>query len=395
MNRNKQSVLKQLLLSFLGFGALMGAVFPFYANFFVHWQEGMLPWFVVGCLVAGLTIGVVNYALVNKVLLSHFRKIAQASNRIASGDLSHSIPLKSHDVVGEIVDSVNQMSSQLREVLRETAQATQKLSEDTERLQLLATDADQGSVQQRQLTDELNHAMNELVQVISEVSHSSSTAAKATNEAGDECCQCVKVVDGAVQGIGDLASDVDQAKIAAEQLNQESSSIGDVASVINGIAEQTNLLALNAAIEAARAGEQGRGFAVVADEVRSLASRTQHSTQEIQQMTERLQQAIGKIVVAMDSAQQKAQQGITCISRAADDLKQVRHRITTIDEMNQQVAEAAVQQNHYADENRRSVERIALLSSETTESAGNLKEASSRLGSMTHQLNQLMGRFQL
>lgn len=247
-------------------------------------------------------------------------------------------------------------------------------------------------MKQKEEVDKVATAMNEMSATVHEVARNATEAAEAAQQADAETRTGKSVVSQAIEAIDLLASEVESAAQVIHKLEQDSDEIGAVLDVIRGIAEQTNLLALNAAIEAARAGEQGRGFAVVADEVRTLAQRTQQSTQEIQNMIERLQSGSQDAVKAMEQGKNRAQAGVTQAAEAGTSLETIAAAVSTISDMNTQIATAAEEQSVVAEEINLNINSISDMSDKMSASKSgdanteNIKRAMSDIQALLHEL---------
>jgi methyl-accepting chemotaxis protein len=250
----------------------------------------------------------------------------------------------------------------------------------------ITSSANDGSSRQQAETEQVAGAMQEMTHTVQSVAQSADQAVNDARNADQAASEGSAVVSKSIQVINNLAQKVENAGAVIQKLDDESNNIGSVLDVIKGIAEQTNLLALNAAIEAARAGEQGRGFAVVADEVRTLASRTQQSTAEIEQMIERLQSGAKEAVAAMDDGTKHAQEGVTQVEAAGQALTAITSAISTILEMNTQIARAADEQNTVAEEINRNVANISTVASETAMGISQVNDAGIELDRLSQEL---------
>lgn len=391
----KPSILRNLLFAFLAFGILMGIVFPFYAEFFVEYKEGMYGWFVVGCLVAGTVIGVINYTLLNHLLLKKLKRIAQISTAISNHDLSFTCEMQSHDVIGDIINSFNKMAETLRNVVAELKVDSQQILNGVEQICLVASKTDAGVHKQHTETQYVEQSIQRMTQTAQEVSAKAAQAAEAAALAKEEAEKGTKVVDQTIRSIEALAHEVENAAASINRVEAESKNIGGVLDVIQGISEQTNLLALNAAIEAARAGEQGRGFAVVADEVRTLAQRTQASTKEIQAMIDNLQSVSRETVAVMEKGQSQAASSVQQAADAGKSLKEITKAVTAITSMNTLINDEAGSQSGVAVEINRNIKNISHIANESKAGTEETTRESKVLADLAAKLQRLVSKFRL
>ncbi|MDH5778691.1 MAG: methyl-accepting chemotaxis protein, partial [Gammaproteobacteria bacterium] len=321
--RFQPSILRRLFLSFMGFGLAMGIIFPFYAQFFVEWKPGMYLWFAIGCLVAGGSIGLANYTLVKVILISKLKQMSLLTAAVGNKDLSQSCEIVSHDVFGEISNDFNRMLANLREIVTELDNHADELSVSFMGLNAISHGSDEGVQKQREQLEQIASAMNQMVASASEVLKYASEALSASESADEQGNEAKVVTVESMGSVDSLATKVKDITEVIRELKGETDNISQMLTVINDIAEQTNLLALNAAIEAARAGEQGRGFAVVADEVRNLATRTQESTKEVAEIITRLQEGSERAVTAMEEGHNQAGEGVEFTERTAEALAEI------------------------------------------------------------------------
>jgi len=273
------------------------------------------------------------------------------------------------------------------------ASAANDVGDAAQSMRCVAEDANSGIRRQETEITQIATAMNQMSASAQYVLTNATQAATAAQQAQEESSSGSSIVKETAQYIKDLADEVERTGTALNTLQSNTSDIGVVLDVIKGIAEQTNLLALNAAIEAARDGEQGRGFSVVADEVLTLASKTQESTQEIESMIERLQNGAANAVSVMQSSQERAQNSVSHAARAAASLEQIAQAVETISNMNIQIATAANEQSSVADSINQSISRISHVAEESAKRSDNTTDAGKRLETLAEELRTAMGGF--
>lgn len=310
-------------------------------------------------------------------------------------DLSRRVDLYARDEIGFAAEAFNRMLEVFQDLIRQIDVSTAQVTAAAKDMSLASERTNVAINNQRSQTEQAATAMNEMAATVQDVARSAAEAATGGEQADHEAGRGLGVVTEVMKSIRDLAGEVRRSAEVIHTLEVESENIGSVLDVIRGIAEQTNLLALNAAIEAARAGEQGRGFAVVADEVRTLASRTQSSTAEIQQMIQRLQGGAKVAVTAMNDGQNKADSAVERAEAAGQALSAITRAVAGIRDMNTQIASAAEEQSTVAEEVNRNVTAISDLSRQTAEGSHQTARASSELAQMATALQKLIGRFKV
>ncbi len=323
------------------------------------------------------------------------KQIDLAAVRLSEGDLSARVDYSSRDEMGHIANSVNRIAESFHNMVDEVKEAVSRLASAAEETSAVTTQTTSGINQQMSETSQVATAINQMNATVHEVARNAIDAANAARDADNIFIQGKQVIDGVIEAIGNLANEVESAATVIQELEVESKSIASVLDVIKGIAEQTNLLALNAAIEAARAGEQGRGFAVVADEVRTLAGRTQESTQEIEVMISRLQTGSNNAVRAMASGKEMTQVGVEKAGAAGEALSSINSAVEHITAVNTQIASAAEEQSAVTEEINRSIMSINEVAEQTATGAQQTSAASDELARLAEQLKGLVSHFKV
>ena len=311
------------------------------------------------------------------------------------GDLTVSLPVNNTDEINTLHLHINAFIGSLRNMISIIVGEVQHLEQQSSTLHNQSSEMSQSSFNLSQNTTQVATAMNEMSATVHEVSRSANEAAKAAENGRSEAGHGFDVVKEAVTGIGNLSNEVENASDVITRLAEGSENISTVLDVINGIAEQTNLLALNAAIEAARAGEQGRGFAVVADEVRTLASRTHQSTLEIREMIDMVQNSTKDAVSAMSRGKDAATISVQQAEAVGSSLNTIIEKVSAISDMTTQIASAAEQQSCTAEEINKNLETINEISNDSASTANDTTASSSEITEMTTRLNNLVGQFKI
>jgi methyl-accepting chemotaxis protein len=330
---------------------------------------------------------------VSRMVLRPMHTVVQQLAVIADGNFTQPVTVSSQDEIGQLAHSAEKIRQELGLALHQVVESAASLAGEAAELAAVSTATTDGVATQQRETDMVATAINEMTATVAEVARSAAHAAEAAHKADEESRDGHKIVASTIKDIDKLATEIERTAEAINTLESDSENISSVLDVIRGIAEQTNLLALNAAIEAARAGEQGRGFAVVADEVRTLASRTQQSTQEIQSMIERLQTGTHDAVQAMAQNRSHAQETVQQAARAGTALKTITEAVTRISDMNSQIASAAEEQGAVAEEINRNIVKISQVAEESASGAQRITVASHDLSDLAKTLQQLTGRF--
>ena len=358
-------------------------------------------------IVALKVVGLMFMASSGVVVIVYFLFVVMIRRRLADlakrfrevstgdGDLQRRIDVKSNDGIDVLGRIFNGFIEKLQSIMSQVIDDSSNLVGVASHLKDISSSSSNSALQQQSQIEQVATAMNEMTATATEVATNARSAADAAQNADSDVNSGMVIVEQTVTSINSLAAEVERANDVIRTLQSDSEEIGSVLDVIRGIAEQTNLLALNAAIEAARAGEQGRGFAVVADEVRTLASRTQQSTEEIQKMIERLQSGANDAVNVMEESHIQAKNSVDQAGKTGEALKKITLAVNTINQMNLEISNAAGQQTEVAREIDMNLNQINQASHESVSNAGEASQESENLNQLATRLQELMQQFKV
>ena len=361
------------------------------ANSAVRTQQFLALFMTLGILVlvtAGRMFGMT-------VLMQQIAALRNHLEAVGKGDFSRSLPIEDEDnEVGQMFAAYNHMIKHTGDMVSGVTRATSQVSAAAGEVGDALEETERGVRRQHRDIDQVATAMNEMASTVQEVAQNAAQAADAATRAETEASGGQAIVSAVLTDIDRLSSQMETTAAAMGKLNEDSQEVGRVIEVINGIAEQTNLLALNAAIEAARAGEQGRGFAVVADEVRTLAQRTQQSTEEIKNIIERLQGGAKEAANATEQSREQVRSSVEKTGEAGSALNRIVEAVSTINDMNNQIATASEEQSQVAGEMDRQITDIATVAQQTAEAAHGAVTAAEGISGEMDKLRELVARFQ-
>jgi len=345
--------------------------------------------------VIALLVGILAAWLITRQITRPLQETLVAVERIAGGDLSQTLQVTRRDELGVLQQGIQRMGSTLRDLIGGIRDGVTQIASAAEELSAVTEQTSAGVNSQKVETDQVATAMHEMSATVQEVARNAADASRAAADADREANLGDRVVGEAIAQIERLAAEVTRSTEAMSHLQQESNKIGSVMDVIKAVAEQTNLLALNAAIEAARAGEAGRGFAVVADEVRGLAQRTQKSTEEIEELVAGLQHGTQQVASIMHSSRELTDSSVELTRKAGGSLESITRTVSNIQSMNQQIAAAAEQQSAVAEEISRSVINVRDISEQTASASEETAASSVELARLGSQLQQMVSHFRV
>ena len=333
--------------------------------------------------------------IITRQITTPLRETLEVVERVAAGDLSRDLKIDRKDELGRLQGSIQNMTVSLRQLISGIRDGVTQIASAAEELSAVTEQTSAGVNSQKVETDQVATAMHEMTATVQEVARNAEEASEAAVAADQQAREGDRVVNEAIVQIEKLASEVGNSTDAMNELKRESDKIGSVLDVIKSVAQQTNLLALNAAIEAARAGEAGRGFAVVADEVRSLAQRTQKSTEEIEQLIAGLQSGTQQVATIMDNSRELTVSSVELTRRAGHSLENITKTVSAIQAMNQQIAAAAEEQSATAEEINRSILNVRDVSEQTSAASEETAASSIELARLGNHLQLMVSKFKV
>lgn len=350
----------------------------------------LIIWLVVAVLVSVLAAWIIS-----RLIVVPLRETLQLADQVAGGNLTYNQVTTRRDELGLLQNSMQRMTANLRQLIGGLHEGVTQIASAAEQLSAVTEQTSAGVNSQRNETDQVATAMNQMASTVQEVASNAEQASHAAASASKEARDGDAVVTKAVLQIEKLATEVGHSKTAMDDLKEESNKIGGVLDVIKAVAEQTNLLALNAAIEAARAGEAGRGFAVVADEVRSLAQRTQTSTEEIAALIDGLHRRTAQVATTLENSRLLTDNSVELTRDAGTSIRNISQSISTIESMNQQIAASAEEQSAVAEEINRSVLSVRDISEQTASASEETAASSVELARLGMHLQGLVSKFEI
>lgn len=320
---------------------------------------------------------------------------AMANIAEGEGDLTRRLNIESNDEIGELSRSFNRFVERIHASITEVASVTRKVHELAIKVTTSSNDSISVSSEQSRRTESVAAAINELGAASQEIARNAADASSQASNANEQAEQGRRVMQDTIQAMESLSGTINTSREQIGAVSTSTNEISSILGVIQGVSEQTNLLALNAAIEAARAGEAGRGFAVVADEVRNLAHRTRQSTEEIQNMISNLQLNASNAVSAMQASENSSKQTVEVVNQAGESLAVVVNRIVEIDGMNQSVATATEEQTTVVEALNLDIHQINLLTQQSVSNLNGTLQDCDSLSQQANRLNGLVGSFRI
>jgi methyl-accepting chemotaxis protein len=352
-------------------------------------------WLIIGSSALALLVGLIAAWVMTRLIVAPLRSVIRVAQQIAAGDLSATVEVARRDEIGQLMQAMQQMGAGLSSIVSGLQAGIEQLASSAQSLSAVTEQTNLEVSSQKEETEQVATAMNQMAATVHDVARNAEEAAQAAQTADDKVESGQQVVRQSMVRIEQLADSATSASSSIESLSAQIQNIGMVLGVIKSVAEQTNLLALNAAIEAARAGEQGRGFAVVADEVRALAKRTQQSTEEIERLVSALRSAAHSSVQQIQNSGELVKLAVSDALQTESALGSIAAAVSLIQQMNQQIAAAAEQQSSVAEEINRSVTSIRASADQSSLAMQGNAASSIELAQLGVELKGMVGHFRL
>lgn len=350
---------------------------------------------IIGSSALALLVGLIAAWVITRLIVAPLRSVIRVAQQIASGDLSATVEVTRRDEIGQLMQAMQQMGAGLSSIVSGLQAGIEQLASSAQSLSAVTEQTNLEVSSQKEETEQVATAMNQMTATVHDVARNAEEAAQAAQTADGKVESGQQVVRQSMARIEQLADSATSVSLSIESLSAEIQNIGTVLSVIKSVAEQTNLLALNAAIEAARAGEQGRGFAVVADEVRALAKRTQQSTEEIERLVSALRSAAQSSVQQIQNSGELVKLAVSDALQTESALGSIAAAVSLIQQMNQQIAAAAEEQSSVAEEINRSVTSIRASADQSSLAMQGNAASSIELAQLGAELKGMVGHFRL
>jgi methyl-accepting chemotaxis protein len=353
-------------------------------------------WIMIGSAVLGVVVAMAIAMRIIGAITRTITDVLERMRQVAAGNLvGEAIRVSSRDEVGRLAEATNEMQSSLREIVMSIASNSEQVSAAATEVAATSEQMALSSEHQRAQLTQVAAAVEQMAATVTEVSGRTGEVSRQSTDAGNQATQGGDIVRRTVEEMGQIASQVESTSSAVGALSEKAVKIGEILTVINDIADQTNLLALNAAIEAARAGEHGRGFAVVADEVRKLAERTQEATQEVSRSITEIQSSTGEATEMMDASKDRVTSGVQLAQQAGESLESIVRGSTTVAQSIDSIAAAVEEQSATSTEIARSIEVISASADEATQGANQAAAAATQLSGNAESLRELVSRFRV
>jgi len=387
-------ILRKLQLGMLLFGISMGFIFPVYARFFVEFKPGMQLWFDIGCVLAGLMVGGFSYFLTKWILVKQLGKIASACRDISSGKVNTIVSLNSPDSIGDIADGFNIMVRTLQELFTQLSGGIQNMTGVTYAISSMSETLTKTIEQEAIDVSNVTAATHESSETVSDISDNLTKAGQFSHDINEQADQAGQILSDSLEKMNQTNQSMKNAIKHMEELSNQSKDISEIISLIDDVAEQTNLLALNAAIEAARAGEHGRGFAVVADEVKKLAETTSASTKKTGEIIKSLQNGVEKTIHTVKHHSELVSTLQDSVDKSSKAMSSIFGNVDNISSIINQISTSVSQQSEAFNDINETMEKVNSSFQEIHTSTKHVASEGDNINEFTHYMMSLLKRFE-